>query len=102
MLVNGGKVNVKNVKTLISSKEDNVKNVKRSLNVGPHAQAKYLVEKFENIGCNDAGGCFNYFVKCFKTLSENTIWGIYESSVNNPAVKSPIKYFIGACRNQMK
>lgn len=100
MLVNGEVVEKVNVKrTLISSLEDNVK--KRSLNVGPYAQAKYLVEKFERLGSNDAAGCFNYFVKCFKTLPEVTIWNIYENSVNNPSVKSPIKYFIAACRNQM-
>ena len=94
MLASCGK---KNVKTLISSKEDNV--IKRSFNVSECGKARYLVEKFESIGCDDASGCFNYFVKCFKNLSENTIWGIYENSVNNPSIKSPIKYFIAGCRN---
>lgn len=98
MLVNGGKVNVK--KTFISSKEDNVN--KRYINVGTHGQARFLVEKFEQIGCNDASGCYHYFIKCFKSLPEAMVWSIYETATNKPGVKSPIKYFIGACRNQMK
>lgn len=97
MLVNG----VQNVKrTLIDSKESNVN--KRSLNVSEYNKARYLVEKFENIGCDDASNCFNYFVKCFKNLSEHTIWGIFENATNNPSIKSPIKYFIAGCRNQMR
>jgi hypothetical protein len=98
MLVNGENVD-KNVRTLtlISSKEDKRSNV----NVKYHTQANYLISKFEKIGCPDAKGCYNYFVKCFKSLSENTIWSIYESATNNPTVHSPIKYFIAACRNQM-
>lgn len=93
MLGNGGK-NVK--RTLISSKED-----KRYNNVSERSKARYLVEKFERIGCTDAPKCFNYFVKCFTNLSENTIWTIYDNASNNPNIKSPIKYFIAACRNQM-
>lgn len=96
MVVNGEKVNVK---TLISSKEENVN--KRTFNVNESAKAKYLVEKFEKIGCEDAGGCYYYFIKCFKTLPECVIWNIFEGAVSNPNVKSKIKYFIGACRNQM-
>lgn len=74
----------------------------KSLNVGLYAQARYLVEKFEKHGCNDASNCFNYFVKCFQNLSEDMIWSIYENSVNNPKIHSPIKYFIASCRNQMR
>lgn len=98
MLANGEQVNVK--RTLISSKEDNVN--KRSLNVNEYNKARHLVDKFEKIGCNDADGCFNFFVKCFKNLSEYTIWNIYEKATNDPAIKSPIKYFIAGCRNQMR
>ena len=98
MLANGEKVTLN--ERFNSSKEENVK--KRSINVGPYGQARYLVEKFEKLGCSDAAGCFNYFVKCFKNLSEATIWGIYENAAYNPAIKSPIKYFIAGCRNQMK
>lgn len=93
MLGNGAK-NVK--RTLISSKED-----KRYKNVSERSKARYLVEKFERIGCADAPKCFNYFVKCFMNLSENTIWIIFDNASNNPEIKSPIKYFIAACRNQM-
>lgn len=64
-------------------------------------KAKYLVDKFERRGCLDARGSYYFFVKCFRNLSEDTIWSIYEESTCNPKVKSPIKYFIGACRNQM-
>lgn len=81
--------------TLISSKED------KRYNVSERNKARYLVEKFEKIGCNDASKCFNYFVKCFKNLSENTIWTIYDNASSNSSIKSPIKYFIAACRNQM-
>lgn len=95
MLVNGER---KNVKTLIPSKEGNVK---KRYNVDEYSKARYLVDKFERLGCNDASNCYNYFVKCFVELSENTIWTIFDNASNNPKIKSPIKYFIGACRNQM-
>ena len=97
MLVNGEKTATLNVKTLISKRNLTL----RTLNVGPHAQAQYLVKKFEKLGCMDAGGCFRYFVKCFQALPENVIWDIYETATRKPGIKSPIKYFIGACRNQM-
>ena len=64
-------------------------------------QAEYLVEKFKRIGCNDADKCYFFFKKCFICLSEDTIWSIYENATHNSSVRSPIKYFIGACRNQM-
>lgn len=79
-----------------SSKEE-----KRSLNVKSCWQARHLVDKFEKLGAKDAKKCFSYFVKCFKSLPESMIWEIYENATNNPSVKSPIKYFIAACRNQM-
>lgn len=97
MLVNGEKTGTLNVKTLISKRNLTLK----TLNVGPYGQANYLIEKFEKVGCSDANGCFNYFVKCFKSLPENVIWDIYETATRKPGVKSPIKYFIAACRNQM-
>lgn len=97
MLVNGESAGKKNVKTLISSKEDKRYNV----NVPYCAKVNHLIDKFERIGCSDAKGCYNYFIKCFKCLSENTVWSIYENATNNPTIKSPIKYFIAACRNQM-
>lgn len=97
MLVNGESATL-NVKERYSLKEN--KRYK-TLNVGPYAQAQYLVEKFEKIGCFDAPNCFRYFVKCFRTLPENVIWDIYETATNNSKIRSPIKYFIGACRNQM-
>lgn len=96
MLVNGENYNVK---TLNLSKKDNVN--KRTFNVNERIKAKFLVEKFEKLGYDDAEKCYSYFVKCFKMLPECTIWNIYESTTRNPAVKSKIKYFIGACRNQM-
>lgn len=98
MLVNGEKLNVRTLKNVNLLKEDNVKNVR---NVREYAKAEHLVGKFERLGCDDAPNCFNYFVKCFKSLPESTIWNIYENAANNPSIKSPIKYFIAACRNQM-
>lgn len=65
-------------------------------------QVEFLIDKFKKIGCDDADKCYYFFRKCFDNLSESTIWSIYENSTHNPKVKSPIKYFIGACRNQMR
>ena len=70
-------------------------------NVACYSKASYLVEKFEKIGYPDAKNSYDFFVKCFKLLSEDTIWDIYERAVNNPLVESKIKYFIAACRNQI-
>ncbi len=95
MLVNGENATLERYYLL---KEDNVN---KRYNVGECAKAKYLVDKFTKIGCDDAERCYRYFVKCFKSLPECTIWNLYESAINNPTIKSPIKYFIGACRNQM-
>ena len=91
-----------NVKRTLISPKGEKRYKERYHNVSECHKAKYLVEKFESLGCNDASNCFNYFVKCFKNLSENTIWSIYENAANNPKIHSPIKYFIGACRNQMQ
>jgi hypothetical protein len=82
-------------------------NVKRNslkentFNVNVARQAEYLVEKFQKLGCSDADRCYFFFRKCFNNLSEDMIWSIYESASHNPKIKSPIKYFIAACRNQM-
>lgn len=92
-----GDVENSNVSNVYSSKKNNVKNVSR----GKDQKARYLVEKFQRSGCTDADGCYYFFVKCFGKLSEDTVWSIYENATNNPKVKSPIKYFIAACRNQM-
>ena len=88
MLVNGER-------TTLNVKERN------SNNVNVMRQTEYLVEKFKKIGCNDADRCYFFFKKCFTNLSEDTIWSIFEVATHNTAVRSPIKYFIGACRNQM-
>jgi hypothetical protein len=88
-------------KTLVSPKGEK-RYKERYDSVSDSHKARYLVEKFMALGCDDAPNCFYYFVKCFKNLSENTIWSIYENAANNPQIKSPIKYFIGACRNQMQ
>ena len=88
MLVNGEK-------TTLNVKE------RKSNNVNVVRQTEYLVEKFKKIGCNDADRCYFFFKKCFNNLSEDTIWSIYETATHNTSVRSPIKYFIGACRNQM-
>ena len=90
MKINGEKLNVKRY----SLKEN-------TLNVNVGRQAEYLVEKFEKLGCSDASLCYFFFRKCFNHLSEDTIWSIYESATQNPKIHSPIRYFIGACRNQM-
>lgn len=92
MLVNGEK---RNVKRLVSKRN-------LTLNVNVPSKASYLVEKFNKIGCTDASKCYFFFMKCFTNMSEDVIWSIYEDSTHNPSVKSPIKYFIGACRNQMR
>ena len=97
MMVNGEIPQTFNVKRLDFLKENQrYKNVKRS------GKAQYLVDKFKKAGCEDAGNCYYYFVKCFQTLPENTIWSIYETATTKKDIKSPIKYFIGACRNQMQ
>ena len=95
MLYGEKRVNVQTL-TFNSSKKNNVKRY----NVNGD-KAKYLVEKFERSGCNDADNCYFFFIKCFNNLSEDTIWSIFEASTRNPRIKAPIKYFIGACRNQM-
>lgn len=92
MLANGEQVNVKrNVNYL----KDN------TFNVNVARQTEYLIEKFKDLGCNDADKCYFFFKKCFNNLSEDVIWGIYENAAHNKTIKSPIKYFIAACRNQM-
>lgn len=93
MLVNGERRPL-NVKRKIPLKEG-------TLNVNVARKAEYLVEKFKRAGCDDADNCFFFFKKCFVNLTEDTIWGIFENATHNPKIKSPIKYFIGACRNQM-
>ena len=65
-------------------------------------KAQYLVDKFKRNGYSDADGCYFFFVKCFSKLPENTIWSIYEKATTTPGIRSSIKYFIGACRNQMR
>lgn len=75
---------------------------KNTFNVNVARQSEYLIEKFQRLGCSDADRCYFFFRKCFSNLSEDTIWSIFENATHNPAVKSPIKYFIGACRNQMQ
>lgn len=91
MLVNGEKNNVKRKYLL---KED-------TFNVNVARKTEYLVEKFQRLGCTDADKCYFFFKKCFNNLNEDTIWSIFENATHNPSIKSPIKYFIGACRNQM-
>ena len=102
MLVNGEKlsrdVEKSNVKRTLTYKERN----KRTLNVKNSDKALYLVEKFKKLGYNDAGNCYHYFIKCFNNLSENTVWEIFEDTINNSEAKSKIKYFIGYCRNKME
>lgn len=95
MLITGKNGTNVNVKTLNLSKKDNV-NVK-TLNI----KANYLVEKFEKLGYTDARKSYHYFVRIFRTLPECTIWGLYERATQDPMIDSAIKYFIGACRNQM-
>lgn len=90
-------VNVK--KRYSPSEKETLKNV--NVRTASGQKAKYLVEKFERSGCSDAEGSYYFFVKCFRNLSEDTIWSIYEVATTNPKINSPIRYFIGACRNQM-
>lgn len=97
MLVNGESSQTFNVKRYSFLKEK-----KRYKNVKRCGKAQYLVEKFKKIGCEDADNCYFYFQKCFQTLPESTIWNIYEAATSKSGIKSPIKYFIGACRNQMQ
>lgn len=85
-----------NVKKTLKESTLNV-NVER----GQVSQVEHLIDKFKRLGCNDADKCYFFFKKCFNNLSEATIWDIYESATRNSSVRSPIKYFIGACRNQM-
>ena len=102
MQVNGNNVNVKRYS---SFEERNVNNVSHQATKATKADfncADHLVRKFERIGCNDAEGCRGFFCKCSMRLSQDTIWSIFEKSTSSAGIKSPIKYFIGACRNQMK
>lgn len=94
MLVNGEKAPAPKRYVKCHLKDD-------TLNVTLIRQTEFLVQKFEQLGCSDAQNCYFFFKKCFSHLSEATIWGIFENATHNPEVKSPIKYFIGACRNQM-
>ena len=96
MIVNGERSQTLNVKRYSFPKEK-----KRYKNVKRCTKAQYLVDKFKSRGCNDADKCYYYFVKCFNSLSEDTIWSIYETATTKEGIVSPIKYFIGACRNQM-
>ena len=89
-----------NVNVKISKKSKRLRNV-NVRGMANESKAQYLVEKFERQGCADADGCFYFFVKCFSRLSEDTIWSIYEKATTDASVNSKIKYFIGACRNQM-
>ena len=86
----------KNVKKNVNFLKEN----KRYNNVTYRAQ--YLVDKFTKLGCTDANNCYYFFIKCFNNLSEETIWSLFENATRNPKINSPIKYFIGACRNQMR
>ena len=95
MVVNGEKVQTSNVKRYFNKENKRYKNVKRC------EKAQYLVDKFRKAGCEDADNCYFYFVKCFNNLPEDTIWGIYETATSKKGIESSIKYFIGACRNQM-
>ena len=99
MLVNGE--TTLTLKRSIPYKGINVKNVKRSSKNGPYARANHLVRKFENLGYADAINCRGYFVMCFESLPESVIWDLYENATSNPKIKSSIKYFIAACRNQI-
>lgn len=95
MLINGEKMRSPlNVKRSDLLKED-------TLNVNVLRKTEHLVEKFKSVGYDDAGRCYFFFKKCFENLSEDIIWSLYESTMRNPNVESKIKYFIGACRNQM-
>jgi hypothetical protein len=96
MMVNGEIPQTLNVKRYSFLKEK-----KRYKNVKRCSKAQYLVDKFKKAGCEDADNCYYYFVKCFNELPESTIWNIFETATSKNGVKSPIKYFIGACRNQM-
>lgn len=42
----------------------------------------------------------NFFLKCAWHLSEDQIWTAVENS-RRPKVKSPIKYFVKCCNNQL-
>ena len=103
MMVNGEKARTLTLnERFLSSKEEKRSLNVRTLNVKSCERANYLVKKFEKIGCKDAETCYNYFVKCFKMLPEALVWDLFESATQNSKIKSPIKYFIAACRNQMR
>lgn len=101
MQVNGN--NNVNVKRYSSFEESNVNvnNVTRATKKD-YDCAEHLIRKFNRIGCNDAEQCRGFFCKCSMELSQDTIWSIFEKSTRTPGINSPIKYFIGACRNQMR
>ena len=96
MLEQGRKTNV----NVISHKRNKRFN---NVNVSDerYRKAEFLVEKFARNGCKDADGCLYFFVKCFSKLSDDIIWSIFERATTDPDIRYPIKWFIGACRNQM-
>ena len=98
-MVNGEKVQTLNVNVKRCFLKENKRY--KTFNVERCGKAQCLVDKFKKLGCNDAENCYNYFLKCFQMLPENTIWSIFETATTKPGIESPIKYFIGACRNQM-
>ena len=104
MQINGKNVNVKRYSSFEERNVKNVNNVTESIRAtrDDFNCADHLVRKFERLGCTDAEGCRNFFCKCSMYLTQDTIWSIFEKATTSASVKSPIKYFIGACRNQMK
>ena len=98
MLVNGEELrSSKDVYVNVSSESK-----RETFNVNVAKKVEHLVEKFKNEGYDDAGNCYFFFKKCFETLSEDMIWSIYETAMHKPGIDSRIKYFIGACRNQLE
>lgn len=102
MLVNGEKVTTLNVKRSFLKENKRYKTFNVEKSAKPYGKAQDLVDRFKKMGCSDAEGCYKYFLICFQTLPENVIWDIYETATHKQGIRSPIKYFIGACRNQMR
>lgn len=77
------------------------KNINESLKRDPRITmtentAKKLVCEYE------APNSYKFFLKAAWHLSEAFIWNTVETSKKSARIKSPIRYFIKSCQNEMQ
>lgn len=88
---------IPNVKEVSKRNHINVINVRRSTKTIQQVQA--IAEKLSRQFNSQKD--FGFFCKCAWHLSEDEVWTIAGAAMS-PTVKSPIRYFTAACRNQLK